>query len=119
MKQRTLVFVSSCVACFFAAWIAGAHAQEASLNAPYSPPFTSTLSNNAPLAFGMDAVAAADALGVPLHYISGRPGREVFLAFRGHGGSGFFDRQDRLYLQFREGRLVGWKGDWGRNWMWR
>lgn len=85
----------------------------------HSPPFTTTLSNNTPLAFGMDETTAAAALGVPLNYISGRPGNEIFLAFRTYGGSGFFDRKDRLYLQFRRGRLTGWKGDWGRNWMWR
>jgi hypothetical protein len=26
---------------------------------------------------------------------------------------------DRLFLQFRGGRLAGWKGDWGHNWMWQ
>jgi hypothetical protein len=119
MKQWTSIFVSTCVAGFFVTWIAPAHAQKAALNSPHSRPFTSTLSNNVPLAFGMDAVTAAKALGVSLNYVGGRPGREVFLAFRNHGGSGFFDRNDRLYLQFRNGRLVGWKGDWGRNWMWR
>jgi hypothetical protein len=30
-----------------------------------------------------------------------------------------FNRHDRLYLQFRNGRLAGWKGDWGHNWMWQ
>jgi len=82
-------------------------------------PFTATLSNTTPLAFGMDASSAERALGAPLNYISGRPGDEVFLAIRRAGGSGFFDRRDRLYLQFRQGRLTGWKGDWGRNWMWQ
>jgi len=24
-----------------------------------------------------------------------------------------------FYLQFRNGRLAGWKGDWGHNWMWQ
>ena len=86
---------------------------------PYPPPFTATLSNNTPLAFGMDEEQAARALGTPLHYISGRPGEEIFLVFRHNGGSGFFNRQDRLYLQFRRGRLAAWKGDWGRNWMWQ
>lgn len=83
------------------------------------PTFTETLSNTTPLAFGMDADSAARALGMPLNYISGRPGDEIFLVFRENGGSGFFNRRDRLYLQFRHGRLAGWKGDWGRNWMWR
>ena len=48
-----------------------------------------------------------------------RPGEEVFLTFRDLGGSGLFPHHDRLYLQFRKGRLAGWKGDWGENWMWR
>jgi hypothetical protein len=87
--------------------------------APYSPPFTATLSNNTPLAFGMDAEDASRALGTPLNYISGRPGDEIFLAFRNIGGSGLFFHKDRLYLQFRNGRLAGWKGDWGHNWMWQ
>ncbi|MEH2473454.1 hypothetical protein V1281_005360 [Nitrobacteraceae bacterium AZCC 2161] len=82
-------------------------------------PFTAALSNATPLAFGMQADDAARALGTPLAYISGRPGNEIYLAFRDVGGSGFFDRRDRLYLQFRKGRLTGWKGDWGRNWMWQ
>ncbi|MFC0240881.1 hypothetical protein [Rhodopseudomonas telluris] len=84
-----------------------------------APPFTATLSNATPLAFGMDAASASRALGTPLNYIGGRPGDEIFLAIRTAGGSGFFDRRDRLYLQFRKGRLTGWKGDWGRNWMWQ
>ena len=35
------------------------------------------------------------------------------------GGSGLFNHRDRLYLLFRNGRLTGWKGDWGHNWMWQ
>lgn len=84
-----------------------------------APPFIATPSNTTPLAFGMDAVTVTRALGTPLNYISGRQGDEIFLAIRTAGGSGFFDRRDRLYLQFRHGRLTGWKGDWGRNWMWQ
>jgi hypothetical protein len=87
--------------------------------APYSPPFTATLSNNTPLVFGMDAEDAARALGTSLNYLRGRPGDEIFLAFRNLGGSGLFFHKDRLYLQFRSGRLAGWKGDWGHNWMWQ
>jgi hypothetical protein len=86
---------------------------------PYPPPFTATLSNNVPLVFGMDAEDAARALGTPLNYVRGRPGDEIFLAFRNVGGSGLFLIKDRLYLQFRKGRLAGWKGDWGHNWMWQ
>lgn len=82
-------------------------------------PFTETLSNNTPLAFGMAPGDAARALGTPINYVSGRPGNEIYLAIRDVGGSGFFDRRDRLYLQFRSGRLTGWKGDWGRRWIWQ
>jgi hypothetical protein len=82
-------------------------------------PFTTTLSNNTPLAFGMDATAVAAALGSPLGYVSGRPGNEILVAVRTNGGSGLFPRADKLYLQFRKGRLTGWKGDWGHNWMWQ
>src|SRR5882757_9700091 len=85
---------------------------------PFSPPFTATLSNNTPLAFGMGEEEAARALGRPLTYISGRPGDEIYLALRDIGGTGFFNRKDRLYLQFRRGRLTGWKGDGGRSCMW-
>ena len=86
---------------------------------PFSPPFVATLSNTTPLAFGMDEQQAATALGTPLTFIRGRPGDEIYLALRDIGGSAFFNRKDRLYLQFRRGRLTAWKGDWGRNWMWQ
>jgi hypothetical protein len=89
------------------------------IGGPYPPPFTETLSNNTPLAFGMDAGEAARALGTPLNYIKGRPGNEIYLAFRDIGGSGLFPHRHRLFLQFRKGRLAGWKGDWGNNWMWQ
>jgi hypothetical protein len=89
------------------------------VSGPYPPPFTATLSNNVPLAFGMDPEDAARALRTPLNYVSGRPGDEIFLAFRNTGGSGLFPNRNRLYLQFRHGRLAGWKGDWGHNWMWQ
>jgi hypothetical protein len=89
------------------------------IGGPAAPSFTATLSNNTPLAFGMGAEAAERALGSPLNYVSGRPGNEVFLTFRNLGGSGLFYNKHRLYLQFRNGRLAGWKGDWGHNWMWQ
>ncbi len=82
------------------------------------PPFTRTLSNNVPLAFGMTPADATVALGTPLSYVAGRPGHEVLLAIREIGGGRIFPRADRLYLQFRKGRLTGWKGDWGRRWIW-
>ena len=89
------------------------------IGGPSPPSFIATLSNNTPLAFGMDAQEAERALGSPLNYISGRPGNEIYLSFRNLGGSGLFYNKHRLYLQFRNGRLAGWKGDWGHNWMWQ
>ncbi len=105
---------------FMAGALAPAGAQHLPpIGGPYPPPFAATLSNNTPLAFGMDAEEAARALGTPLNYIRGRPGDEVFMTFRDLGGSGLFPHKDRLYLQFRKGKLAGWKGDWGHNWMWQ
>jgi len=68
---------------------------------------------------GADAQETERALGSQLNYVSGRPGNEIFLAFRNVGGNELFFKKDRLYLQFRKGRLAGWKGDWGHNWMWQ
>jgi hypothetical protein len=85
----------------------------------YSPPFTETLSNTVPLAFGMDVEDVSRALRQPLSYVKGRPGDEIYLAIRNTGGSGLFNHHHRLFLQFRHGRLAGWKGDWGHNWMWQ
>src|ERR1043166_5022693 len=82
---------------------------------PFSPPFVATLSNTTPLAFGMDQQQAANALGTPLTLVRGRPGDEIYLAFRDIGGSAFFNRKDRLYLQFRRGRPAGGEGHRGRN----
>ena len=81
-------------------------------------PFVATLSNNTPLAFGMDAEQTARALRQPLQYVRGRPGNEIYLALRNIGGSGLIPTRHRLFLQFRHGRLAGWKEDYGENWMW-
>ena len=83
---------------------------------PQRVPFTSSLSNTTPLNFGMSVAEAASALGAPLDYVSGRPGNEVLAAAR--PSPVYHQRDARLFLQFRDGRLTGWKGDWGRNWMW-
>ena len=50
--------------------------------------------------------------------VGGQPGNEIFLVIRNVGARWSF-RDDPLYLQFRGGRLTGWKADWSRNWMWR
>ena len=67
----------------------------------------------APLMFGMSEDEASAALGAPLSYVRGRPGDELLLALPNVKGSALSIRSDGLYLQFRRGRLTGWKGDWG------
>lgn len=96
-----------------------ARAQNFAADGVVRPPFTATLSNNTPLAFGMDVSETSRALRQPLHYVRGRSGDEVYLALRDLGGSGLVPHHNRLFLQFRRGRLAGWKEDYGENWMWR
>jgi hypothetical protein len=76
-------------------------------------PALAQLNNNTPLAFGMNVEEASAALGTTLVYVRGRPGNEMFLALPNVKGSALSDRRDGLYLQFRRGKLDGWKGDWG------
>ena len=118
-KSRVMKFATLALSLVAGSFTPAAAQQLPPVGGPYPPTFTETLSNNTPLAFGMDAAEAAHALGTPLNYVRGRPGEEIFLAFRNIGGSGLFYKKDRLYLQFRKGRLAGWKGDWGHNWMWQ
>ena len=83
------------------------------IGGPYPPPFTATLSNNTPLAFGMDAEDAARALGTPLNYVSGRPGEEVFLAFRNIGGSGLFYQEGPAVSAVSQRQAGGLEGRLG------
>ncbi|KWV54211.1 hypothetical protein AS156_00270 [Bradyrhizobium macuxiense] len=69
--------------------------------------------NSTALTFGMTADQASRALGVPLSYVRGRPGNELFVARPNVKGSIFSNRSDGLYLQFGRGHLIAWKGDWG------
>jgi len=68
---------------------------------------------NIPLTFGMTPDQAAQALGVQLYYVRGRPGNELLAALPNVKGATLASRSDGLYLQFRHGHLSGWKGDWG------
>ena len=74
-----------------------------------------TVPNNVPLFFGMNVEQVSLVLGTTLNYVGGRPGEEVYLALRNVKGSALSDRTDGLYLQFRQGKLTGWKGDWRAN----
>jgi hypothetical protein len=71
------------------------------------------LPHGAALQFGMNAGQVSQVLGVRLTYVRGRPGNELYLAIPNVKGSALSIRSDGLYLQFRKGRLSGWKGDWG------
>jgi hypothetical protein len=78
-----------------------------------APGVAQPASTAAPLTFGMSIDDASAALGVPLSYVRGRPGDELLLAIPNVKGNALAIRSDGLYLQFRQGRLSGWKGDWG------
>ena len=72
-----------------------------------------TRSNVLPLAFGMTPAEASHALGEPLVYYSGRAGSEIYIAAGPAYVPGFYYPVDRgIALQFRNGRLTGWKKDW-------
>lgn len=76
---------------------------------PPTPFFVDTLQNNAPLQFGLTPQETSTALGSPLVYAAGRPGNEIYTAQVAAGH--YFGRSDTLFLQFRKGRLTGWKVD--------
>ena len=97
-------------------WMVAKSGLMAGLIAAIGPsPAAAQAANNTPLAFGMNADEAATALGTSLVYVRGRPGNEMFLALPNVKGSALSDRRDGLYLQFRRGKLEGWKGEWGTN----
>jgi hypothetical protein len=116
--RRLLTFVAALIAWPLVA-DGRANAQQFPPDRNLRRPFVATLSNLTPLAFGMNLDQTSSALGQPLHYVSGRPGNEIYLTFRNLGGSGLISHHHRLFLQFRGGRLAGWKEDYGENWMWR
>lgn len=98
------------IALVCAAWLVGCA----------TPPTTAP--NTAPLEFGMTPAAASVALGVPLVPVAGRPGTEIFFASLPAGTPGILNHVDGLlYLQFRRGKLTGWKKDWHvpPQWTWR
>jgi hypothetical protein len=68
---------------------------------------------NIPLSFGMNAEQVSRVLGVSLYHVRGGAGDELLLALPDVKGAALASRSDGLYLQFRRGRLSGWKGDWG------
>lgn len=109
-RERTVMgLASSALSAAAAAWLLTG----ATLTSAVGQPFAPATPPNIPLAFGMNAEQASTALGVALRYVRGRPGDELFLALPNVKGAALASRSDGLYLQFRHGRLSGWKGDWG------
>ena len=103
MKKMTFGSAAMLAVAIAGATLSPALAQQGALPVP----------NNTPLSFGMDADEASRALGTNLNYVRGRPGDELYLALPNVKGAALSSRSDGLYLQFRKGRLAGWKGDWG------
>jgi len=85
----------------------------------HPPPFTATLSNNTPLAFGMDEETAARAARHPAQLRQRPPGRGIYLTFRNLGAADCSTKRTGSTCNSARSRLVGWKGDWGHNWMWQ
>jgi hypothetical protein len=100
---------------FNAAPLLAAFLLAAACGAAPTPARADQTSNRTPLTFGMDPDEVSRALGTPLNYVSGSPGNEMYLALPNVEGSALAFRKDGLYLQFRKGRLMGWKGDWRTN----
>jgi hypothetical protein len=65
-----------------------------------------------PLAFGMTPAEAELALGVPLVHYLGRRSSEIYVASGPARIPGFYPTDYGIALQFRNGRLTGWKKDW-------
>ena len=68
--------------------------------------------NTAPLAFGMTPGEVEMALGVPLVLYASQGSSETYVAYGSGGVPGFYPVGAGLALQFRKGRLTGWKKDW-------
>ena len=67
---------------------------------------------NDPLVFGMTKEEVAQLVDVPLIYLSGARGSERYLIERMSTVPGFYPVDTHIVLQFRRGRLTGWRRDW-------
>ena len=68
--------------------------------------------NTLPLKFGMTPSQAELALGQPLVFYSGRGGSQIYVTTGPAGIPGFYRVDTLTALQFRGGRLTGWKMDY-------
>jgi len=69
------------------------------------------LPNTLPLALGMTPQDAATALGVGIIRVETKSDTVIYTTDRGAGVPGY-PVGERLFLQFRNGALTGWKYDW-------
>jgi len=66
---------------------------------------------NDPLVYGMTRDQVERLVEAPLVYLSGPPGSERFIVERMSGVPGIYPVDTRIILQFRNGRLTGWRRD--------
>lgn len=69
-------------------------------------------SYNDPLLFGMSRDDVQRVFGAPLIYLSGPRGSERYMIERLASVPGWYPVDTRVILQFRRGRLTGWRRDW-------
>ena len=81
-------------------------------------PWNDVRTDAIPLEFGMSPDVAATALGVPLVHVSGGAGNEVYYAERSTQIPILYTYDRTLWLQFRNGKLTGWKNDGKRAGVW-
>ena len=67
---------------------------------------------NDPLVFGMTKDQVARVVEAPLIYLSGPRDSERFLVERMSTVPGIYPVDTRIVLQFRNGRLTGWRRNW-------
>ena len=67
---------------------------------------------NDPLVFGMTREHVEQVVQAPLIYLSGPRGSERYLVERPASVPGLYPVDTRIVLQFRRGRLTGWRRDW-------
>ena len=69
-------------------------------------------SYNDPLLFGMTREQVEQLVQAPLIYLSGPRGSERYMLQRMSSVPGWYPVDTRIILQFRRGRLTGWRRDW-------
>jgi hypothetical protein len=67
---------------------------------------------NDPLVFGMSREDVEQVVQAPLIYLSGPRGSERYIIRRTATVPGIYPVDALIVLQFRRGRLTGWRRDW-------